>query len=251
MKSLFSDRFIIQLLYVLIAIFPPLMTDSALSADEVVILGIAGDSTVCNFPEDAALRGWGQMIGEYFQPGSVKVANLAKSGRSTSTFRSVGLWDQLLAAKPNYILIQFGHNDSHGPDRHGLDRPESTDPATSYSENLRRYVEESRKAGAIPILVTPMVRRTFGRDGKLKDVLQVYADAMIAVGKETDAPVIDLHASSKKLVEGLGPKESAKMANKDGDRTHFNAKGARKMAELVIEGLPQANADLAKLLCKP
>ncbi len=246
MKSRFSNRFIAPLLLILIAIFPPLMPDSALSKDEAVILGIAGDSTVCTFPEDGALRGWGQMIGEHFQPGSVKVANLAKSGRSTSTFRSVGLWDQLLAAKPNYILIQFGHNDSHGPDR-----PESTDPATSYSENLRRYVEESRKAGAIPILVTPMVRRTFRSDGKLKDVLQVYADAMIAVGKETDTPVIDLHASSKKLVESLGPKESAKMANKDGDLTHFNAEGARQMAELVIEGLPQANADLAKLLRKP
>src|SRR6185436_12431860 len=113
--------------------------------------------------------------------------------------------------------IQFGHNDSHGPGH-----PESTDAATDYQDYLRRYIDEARAMGAAPILVTPMVRRTFDARGKLQDSLQPYADAMKAVGLEKKVPVIDLHASSKHLVEQLGPVAAADMANKKGDATHFN-----------------------------
>jgi len=124
--------------------------------------------------------------------------------------------------KPDYVLIQFGHNDSHAPYL-----PESTAAATDYKGYLRRYIDESRAAGAHPLLVTPMVRRTFDADGKLRDDLRSYADAMKEVGAERNVPVIDLHASSKNLVEQLGPEKSAEMANKEGDVTHFNDKGAR------------------------
>jgi lysophospholipase L1-like esterase len=58
------------------------------------------------------------------------------------------------------MLIQFGHNDmpGKGPER-------ETDPKTTYRENLSRFVDEARAAGAQPILVTSIPRRNF-RDGK-------------------------------------------------------------------------------------
>ncbi|MEO5916229.1 MAG: rhamnogalacturonan acetylesterase [Luteolibacter sp.] len=207
---------------------------------------IIGDSTVCEYPAERPDRGWGHFIEESFKDGTVKVINLAAAGRSTKTFIKEGRWQKALDEKPNYVLIQFGHNDSHAPEK-----PEATDAATDYKDYLRRYIDESRAIGAIPILVTPMVRRTFNPDGTLKDELQPYADAMNEVGAEKKVPVIDLHASSRKLVEPLGPDTSAEMANKKGDSTHFNEKGARAMADLVMKELPAAAPKLKEHLKAP
>ncbi len=210
---------------------------------KVVRMVIVGDSTVCEYPEKKPERGWGMYIEENFKPGTVKVINLAASGRSTKTFIQEGRWAKALAEKPDYVLIQFGHNDSHSPDH-----KEATDAATDYKTYLRQYIDESRAIGATPILVTPMVRRTFGTDGKLEDPLQRYADAMKDVATEKKVPVIDLHASSKGLVVRLGPTAAAELANRKGDLTHFNEKGARTMAGLVMKELPVAAPKLKELL---
>jgi lysophospholipase L1-like esterase len=204
---------------------------------------IVGDSTVCNYPLTRPDRGWGMFIEEQFKQGSVTVSNLAAAGRSTKTFIKEGRWQRALDLKPDYLLIQFGHNDSHDPSH-----AEATDAATDYKDYLRRYVDDSRAIGATPILVTPMVRRIFGADGKLQNELQPYADAMTQVGAEKKVPVIDLHASSKKLVEELGPEKSAELANNKGDTTHFNEKGARAMADLIMKELGAAAPKLEPYL---
>ena len=74
---------------------------------------------------------------------------------------------------------------------------------------------------------------------------------MKEVAQEKKAAVIDLHASSKALVEKLGPDGSAEMANKKGDATHFNEKGARAMADLILKDLPAAEPKLAEYLKRP
>lgn len=213
------------------------------SAPKPLKIAIIGDSTVCNYPTDKPDRGWGMFLEEQFTPGSVKVSNLAASGRSTKTFIKEGRWTKTLAEKPDIILIQFGHNDSHA-----AERPEATNAATDYREYLNQYIDEARAVGATPILVTPMVRRNFHADGKLADILQPYADAMKEVAAAKKAPVIDLHTASKTLVEGLGPEKAAAHANKPGDNTHFNETGARAMVELVMKELPAAEPRLKGLL---
>src|SRR5579862_9259424 len=42
--------------------------------------------------------------------------NMAKGGASTKTFREQGLWQRSLETKPDYMLIQFGHNDMESKD---------------------------------------------------------------------------------------------------------------------------------------
>lgn len=221
--------------------------DAARSPLRIVVIG---DSTVCEYPANRPDRGWGQYIGEYFKPGTVKVINLAKPGRSTKTFIQEGRWKMALEETPDYVLIQFGHNDSHAPDL-----PESTDAATDYKDNLRRYIDESRAIGATPVLITPMVRRTFDGHRMITESqpppnrpLSSYAEAMKDVADEKKVPVIDLYASSKKLMEKLGPARSQKLANKQADPTHFNEKGAKSMADLVMEDLPSAVPALNKFL---
>ncbi len=199
---------------------------------------IVGDSTVCNYPQTSPNRGWGQFIAERFKDGTVRVINLAASGRSAKTFIREGRWKKALEEKPDYVLIQFGHNDSHGPGH-----AEATDASGDYKDYLRRYVDESRAVGATPVLVTPMVRRNFDAQGKIAEPtgsgnLLPYVNAMKEVGREKKAPVIDLYTSSKALAEKWGPKKSAELANREGDHTHFNEKGARAMADLVMKELP-------------
>ena len=213
------------------------------SAGRPARLVIVGDSTVCNYPHDPIRRGWGMFIQGYFDPARLQVDNLALSGRSTSTFITEGHWAAALAEKPDYVLIQFGHNDSHG-----AGHPEATDAATSYRQYLRRYIDEARAIGARPILVTPMCRRNFGPDGRIKNELLPYVEAMKAVAAERRVPLVDLNTASVELCNRLGPQGSLALANDPKDPTHFCAKGAQEMARLVMERLPAAEPSLRPAL---
>lgn len=193
-------------------------------------LVLAGDSTVADKPGDARQAGWGMMLPQFFKP-DTRITNLAKSGTSTLSFRTAGLWERVLAVKPDYVLIQFGHNDQpgKGPQR-------ETDPATSYRENLRRLVDEARAAGAFPVLVTSVARRTF-ENGRLVSSLTPYVKAVHAVAEDKNVPVVDLHRTSFQLFAQRGERFCQLYAPSESDRTHFSMEGARMMARLVAEGL--------------
>lgn len=207
-----------------------------------VRIAVIGDSTMCEYPAGSNIRGWGHFLAPAFQE-HVRIINLAKSGRSTKTFFHEGLLGKTLAQKPDFVLIQFGHNDSHGKDR-----PESTDAATDYRDFLRRYVDEAHAAGATPVLVTPMHRRSFDAEGKVTQELLPYADAMKIVAKEKLVGLVDLHAASGALFEKLGDVGSADLSCSATDRTHFSEKGAKAMAELVLKSLPLASPGIKPLL---
>ena len=129
---------------------------------------LIGDSTVASYPKPPAdrpdLTGWGQVFGEFFTD-NVAILNHARSGASSKSFFQLGLWSKAIAERPDYVFIQFGHNDGPGKG----DR--STDPKTEFRDNLRRYIDETRAAGAKPVLVTPVSRRTF-KEGKIETTLE-------------------------------------------------------------------------------
>ena len=206
----------------------------AAETEKIKIL-LAGDSTVTDH------AGWGGAIGEFFAD-HVEIANHAVGGRSSKSFIDEGRLEEALAENPDYMFIQFGHNDcpGKGPER-------ETDPASSYMGYLTLYVAAAREIGARPILVTPMTRRRFDDTGKIKSILTPYADAVKRVGRELNVPVIDLHVRSVELFERLGDAGGSDL-QPEGDRTHFNAQGARVMAGIIAELLPEADAELAKSL---
>jgi lysophospholipase L1-like esterase len=213
----------------------------SLGKKQTLRIVILGDSTVCDYPPQSAVRGWGQYLGEEFKE-PVKVRNLAASGRSTKTFIKEGRLTKALAERGDFALIQFGHNDSHAKGR-----PESTDAATNYKEYLRTYVDAFVQAGTVPILVTPMHRRTF-KDGKLTAELKPYAQAMQAVAAEKGVAVVDLYTRSGELFEQLGEVGSADFNSSANDRTHFSEKGARALARLVRDELKKVNVRLGQAL---
>ena len=213
-----------------------------------VRIAIVGDSTVADYKLDDPHRGWGQLFPEFVDPKRVTVRNFAVNGRSTKTFKSEGRWGPVLAFKPDYILIQFGHNDSHAKGR-----PEATDAQTDYSNYLREYVESARARGATPILVTPMHRGTWEKDERhLTQELLPYAEAMRRVAKEKKVALIDLYALSEKAFEKMGAEELKTLfASPATDRTHFNEKGARLLAELVAGETSRRIPALKKYLRLP
>ncbi len=217
---------------------------AAAAAEGEVRLAIIGDSTVCNYPGNSVTRGWGEFIQPAFKE-QVRVINLARSGRSTKTFIKEGLWKKTLAEKPQFILIQFGHNDSHA-----REKPEATAAEGDYKDNLRRYIAEARAAGAQPVFVTPMHRRTFKPDGTLTTELQPYAEAMKQVAAELKVPLVDLFAMSGELFLKAGDAGGVDLNCKPADRTHFSAKGAQAMAALVLKELIPAVPELKPLLQK-
>ncbi|KAK0360833.1 hypothetical protein LTR94_025771, partial [Friedmanniomyces endolithicus] len=103
-----------------------------------------------------------------------------------------------------WVLIQFGHNDQPGNSR-------STELAQEFPGYIRRYVDDVRAAGATPVLVTPLVRRTF-QDGRLINDLEPWAEAVRKVAAETDAALIDLNALSLEAIEALGPQKAEFLA---------------------------------------
>jgi lysophospholipase L1-like esterase len=200
---------------------------------ETMKVVLAGDSTVATVveaPKDRpTLAGWGQMLGE-FMP-EAKVVNHARSGTSTLSFRTLGLWDRVLKEKGQWVLIQFGHNDQKTTDPKRF-----TDPKTSYRDNLRQFITEVRATGGQPVLVTSVARRNYV-DGKMTTILTPYVEAAQAVGKEMQVPVIDLHSASFALFQQMGEKFCKLYAPSETDRTHFSQEGARMIARLVAEGL--------------
>ena len=189
---------------------------------------LVGDSTV----NDEG--GWGPGFRAWFGK-DVEVVNLAKNGRSSKSFRDEGLWAPAVAGKPDYILIQFGHNDGpgKGPDR-------ETDPKTTFRENMTRYVAEARAAGAQPVLVTSIVRRVFTDDGKIKrDSLVPYVEAVRELAMELKVPLVDLYLETLAQAEKLGPDGCAEIDARlpDGkrDTTHLGPRGREEIGRMAAQ----------------
>lgn len=184
------------------ALTAALLAGSLFAADVRIIL--VGDSTV------APRNGWGPGFCELMVKGSTCV-NFAKNGRSSGSFRAEGLWDGVLrelsarTKEKTYVLIQFGHNDQPGkPGR-------STDLRTEFPANMRRYADEVRAAGATPVLITPLARRSF-RKGKVTNDLAPWAEATRTVGRQAGIPVLDLNTESLAAVQKMGSVEANTLA---------------------------------------
>ncbi len=198
---------------------------------------LVGDSTVTDE------SGWGLGFKKHVQD-SADCINLARNGRSSKSFIAEGLWDRALPARPDYVLIQFGHNDMPGK---GADR--ETDPKTTYRTNLAHYIDDARASGAVPVIVTSLTRRRFGDDGRIRSDLGDYVEAAKAVAADKGVPLIDLHARSIELLDRIGPVAALEFdaANADGtpDKTHLSPAGSAAFGAVVADELVRVVPALA------
>lgn len=208
--------------------------------DHAPTIFLLGDSTVCDQPLEP-YSSWGQMLTRFFKP-EVVIANNAESGESLRSSWRARRLDKVLSTMKagDYLFIQYGHNDEK-------EKGEGVGAFTTYKADLKKFVVEARKRGGVPVLVTPVERRTFDQAGKITNSHGDYPEAVRQVSREEKVPLIDLNVMSRVFYESLGP-EKSKVAFKDGDGTHHNNYGSYQLAKCMVEGIKTAKLGIAKYL---
>jgi len=230
---------------------------SFLSPGKRATLFLVGDSTMADYStDDNPQRGWGQAIKNYFTA-DISIQNHAMNGRSTKSFIDQHRWDTVMnrLQEGDYVMIQFGHNDSKQED--------STRwaPAhTTYKENLTRFVNDVRSKGAFPVLISPVMRRKFDAAGKFIDQHGDYPGVVREVAAAMNVPLIDLHKSSEAMIVKEGVEGSKRFfmhipkghfknyKGKEEDNTHFSEYGAASVASLVCSAVKEQGLALSQYL---
>lgn len=208
--------------------------------DKVPTLYLLGDSTVCDQPLEP-YNSWGQMLTRFFKPG-LAVSNQAESGDSLRSALAARRLDKVLSTMKagDYLFIQYGHNDEK-------EKGAGVGAFTTYQADLKHFIEEARKRGGVPVLITPVQRRTFDADGKITNSHGDYPLAVRQAARELNVPLIDLNAMSKTFYEAMGA-EKSKLAFKEGDGTHHNNYGSYELARCIVEGIRANKLSLVKYL---
>jgi lysophospholipase L1-like esterase len=215
---------------------------------------IAGDSTAAR-SSATNQQGWGAPFAKYFDPDKVNVVNRARGGRSSRTFITEGLWDQLLAdVKTNdVVLIQFGHNDAGAINDasrargslHGLgEETEAIDNLVTKKREtvhtfgwyIRKMIADTRARGAQPVLLSLTIRNLW-HDGQIERGSGSYGAWLAESARTAGVPFIDLSQLVADKLEPLGEKQVSALYPRD--HTHFNATGADLHARFVVIGLKQ------------
>lgn len=220
------------------------------------MLFIVGDSTVHN-PQKTE-RGWGDVIGKYFETNKIRVENHALGGRSSRTFITQGWWDNILsAAKPgDFVLIQMGHNDGGalddtnrargtirglGDDTKDIYNPITKQPETvhTYGWYLRKYISDARARGMTPILCTPVPRcpKEQVKPGEIEK--SDYVRLAAAVAEAEKVPLVNLNLLIMNEYAKFTPAEVKAKFFTPADGTHTSLVGAELNAQSVVTGLKQ------------
>ncbi|MDC8829245.1 rhamnogalacturonan acetylesterase [Alteromonas gilva] len=216
---------------------------------------IAGDSTAATY-NNADHQGWGAMFGQFFSD-EVTIDNRARGGRSSRTFITEGLWQELIndVQPEDMVIIQFGHNDGSpvNDDRRargtlagiGDDFVDIENQLTgkqervfSFGHYIRQMVNDVKAKGATPVLVSLSVRNLWQRNGMSHRIERGSGDYgywLYQLAWESDTPYIDLTNAVADELERLGQQATASLYPKD--HTHYNDEGARLHAKHVVAGL--------------
>lgn len=228
----------------------------SLCAQEKIVLRLMGDSTMADkdLSYENPERGWGQRLKSHVDT-NVVIANYAQNGRSTRSFQTLGIWDRVKKdlKSGEYLFIQFGHNDSKESDT-----TRYAAPFGAYQENLRIFVDHALSVGAKPVIFTPVSRRWFDDQGKLKTECHGdYPAAAKQIADEYGLPFIDANSVTQAWLSSLGDEATRRYymwvekgtnpRHPDGkvDNTHTNVAGARQIVNLLLPEIVKVIPELA------
>ena len=200
--------------------------------------------------------GWGYYAEDFFDKEKITVENQALGGTSSRTFYRL-LWPDIRKAlKPgDWVIISIGHNDN-GPydtgrarasipgidndtvlhvsvqEIHGNDTTYRAEDVYSYGGYLRRFINETRAAGAFPVLMS-LTPRNAWEDGRV--VRKIHSEWCRQVADEEQVPYIDLNDISATKLEGFGPEKMNYYFF--GDKIHTSRFGAMMNARSAAEGI--------------
>lgn len=218
-------------------------------------LFLIGDSTVRNGQGDGANGqwGWGEPLIDYFDASKINVVNRAVGGLSSRTYLTGGHWDKVLALlKPgDFVIMQFGHNDNGainddsrargtikgtGEETEEIDNllTKQHEIVHSYGWYLRKFISDAKAKGAIPIVCSPIPRKTW-KDQKIVRSNEDYGKWAKEVANSEKVGFIDLNNLIADQYDRLG-EEKVEPLFAD-PHTHTSRAGAELNAAAVIKGL--------------
>ncbi len=170
-----------------------------------------------------------------------QVINAGVPGNTTTMGRKRFETD-VLAVRPTLVIVQFGINDSAFDVWKNPPATTPRVPVEEYRKNLRHFVEASRETGAAVILMTPnplrwtpAMKKMYGKppyDPSRPDgfnlTLVAYVDAMRALAKEMNVPLLDVARVYAAL-----PPESVDALLPDG--MHPSQRGHDLVAQLLTD----------------
>ena len=236
--------------------------------DKRPVFYIIGDSTVRNGDGTGknGQWGWGSFMADYFDTTKIAIRNHAIGGRSSRTFITEGRWDKVLAdlKKGDYVIMQFGHNDSGPLDDTarargtikgvGEESKEIYNPITkgqevvyTYGWYMRKYIRDAKAKGAIPIVCSPIPRNEW-KEGKVSRSTESYTKWAKDVAEGEGAYFINLNELVASKYEEMGA-EPVK-AFFPVDHTHTNIDGAKLNAQIVVDALKKAKPGKLKKLMR-
>ena len=223
-------------------------------------LFIASDSTAAKGKGEHQ-QGWAEPLKDYFDLTKVNVVNRARGGRSSRTFITEGLWDQLLAdvKEGDIVILQFGHNDGGAINEEppGSTRPtrargslpglgdesveidnvitEKHETVYSFGHYMRQMIEDVKAKHAKPVIVSLTLRNLRDERGRLERGSGRYSGWLYQLAVEADVPFIDLTNQTADVLESMD--KEAVDALWEQDYVHYNLKGADLHAKEVVSGL--------------
>ncbi len=220
---------------------------------------IAGDSTAAK-NNGNPIQGWGVPFADYFDATKVNIANRARGGRSSRTFITEGLWDQLLGEVKagDFVLIQFGHNDGGAINTEppGSTKPlrargslpglgeetQEIDNAVTHRHEvvhtfgfyIRKMIADVKSRGATPVLLSLTVRN-FWHDGKIERGSGSYRQWDRELAEAAGIQFVDLTRIMADRYQALGPEKMPEVFVPD--HVHLTVAGADAQAAGVVAGL--------------
>lgn len=219
-------------------------------------LFIIGDSTVKNGQGNGSNGqwGWGSFLGEYFNSKKINVKNYALGGTSSrSYYNNPKLWQKVLDSiqTGDFVLIQFGHNDSspvvdtlrargtlkgNGNDYEVVYNPllKQNEVVYSYGAYIRRFIKNVQDKGAVAIVCSPIPRNAWETEKVRKSNYADWAKEAAKMSRAFFIPLQDL------IIETY-EKEGQKVVNTKyfdaKDATHTLKAGAELNAKIIAQYL--------------
>ncbi|MDP9173236.1 MAG: GDSL-type esterase/lipase family protein [Planctomycetota bacterium] len=226
-------------------------------------LWIIGDSTVRNGQDTGGNGqwGWGKPIHDYFDQTKINVQNWALGGTSSRTFQAGSRWAHVLySMKPgDYLIMQFGHNDSGKPDDpsraratlpgNGEETVEIDNPILkkhevvhTYGWYIRQYVSLAKAKGASDVFICSPIPRNAWQNGKVNHNANFTRWAAEAA-KMAGAKFIDLNTITATRYDAEGKQAVTDKYFPEKEVVHTDWAGAILNADSVVQGIKELDAN--------
>ncbi len=134
------------------------------------------------------------------------------------------------------VVIEFGHN-------YAAEKPDRYTSPEEYEQNFRKFLNDVKEKGGIPILCTSVSARKF-IDGRFVKTLQVYSDVVHRYGRKREDIIQNYgEKGSEGMFVILKPEVNRNFLNGINEITHFNEHGATLMTKTFNKGLRELKVE--------